>query len=86
LFDENEAVGFTVELSGMSDEDCRRVLWRRKLNRLWKLCGPMERKTEASPISAHVRPHITAKARREVRDVAELLGGTEEIDEYRGSI
>ncbi len=54
-------------------------IWRRKLNRLWKLCGPWPQKPGAHRFRhtfARVllqRPNVT------VRDVAELLGNTEEM-------
>jgi integrase len=54
-------------------------LWRRKLNRLWKMCGPWpERPTPHRFRHTFARillqqPNVT------VRDVAELLGNTEEL-------
>lgn len=54
-------------------------LWRRKLQRLWKMCGPW-----TEPPTPHRFRHTFArillqKANVTVRDVAELLGNTEEI-------
>jgi integrase len=53
--------------------------WRRKLNRLWKMCGPW-----SSPPVHHRFRHTFARIMLEqddvgVRDVAELLGDTEEM-------
>ena len=54
-------------------------VWRRKLNGLWALCGPWPEKPTAHrfrhtfPRILLQRPNVT------VRDVAELLGNTEEM-------
>jgi integrase len=54
-------------------------LWRRKLNKLWALCGPWP-----EPPMPHRFRHTFARILLEranipVRDVAELLGDTEEM-------
>jgi integrase len=54
-------------------------LWRRKLNKLWELCGPWKDKP-----TPHRFRHTFARILLErpgvtVRDVAELLGNTEQI-------
>jgi integrase len=54
-------------------------LWRRKLNKLWNLCGPWKDKP-----TQHRFRHTFARILLErpgvtVRDVAELLGNTEQI-------
>jgi integrase len=54
-------------------------LWRRKLNKLWELCGPWKDKP-----TPHRFRHAFARILLErpgvtVRDVAELLGNTEQI-------
>ena len=54
-------------------------LWRRKLNRLWKLCGPWKEKPTPHRFRHTFARILLQKPGVTVRDVAELLGDTEEI-------
>jgi integrase len=54
-------------------------LWRRKLQRLWKLCGPWAEKPTPHRFRHTFARILLQKANVTVRDVAELLGNTEEI-------
>jgi integrase len=54
-------------------------LWRRKLNRLWELCGPWKEKPTPHRFRHTFARILLQKPGVTVRDVAELLGDTEEI-------
>jgi len=54
-------------------------LWRRKLQRLWRLCGEWDEKPTPHRFRHTFARILLQKANVTVRDVAELLGNTEEI-------
>jgi integrase len=54
-------------------------LWRRKLNRLWALCGPWPAKPTPHRFRHTFARILLQKPGVSVRDVAELLGDTEEV-------
>ena len=54
-------------------------LWRRKLNRLWALCGPWKEKPTPHRFRHTFARILLQKPGVTVRDVAELLGDSEEI-------
>jgi integrase len=54
-------------------------LWRRKLNRLWKLCGPWAEEPTPHRFRHTFARILLQKPGVTVRDVAELLGDTEEV-------
>ncbi len=54
-------------------------LWRRKLNRLWDLCGPWKSKPHPHRFRHTFARILLQKPGVTVRDVAELLGDTEEM-------
>ena len=53
--------------------------WRRKLNKLWKLCGPWTEKPTPHRFRHTFARILLEKPGVTVRDVAELLGNTEEM-------
>jgi len=53
--------------------------WRRKLNKLWKLCGPWKEKPKPRRCRHTFARILLQKHGVTVRDVAELLGNTEEM-------
>lgn len=54
-------------------------LWRRKLVRLWNMCGPWTERPTPHRFRHTFARILLQKANVTVRDVAELLGNTEEI-------
>jgi len=54
-------------------------LWRRKLNRLWDLCGPWKSKPHPHRFRHTFARILLQKPSVTVRDVAELLGDTEDV-------
>ncbi len=54
-------------------------IWRRKLNRLWDLCAPWKEKPTPHRFRHTFARILLQKPGVTVRDVAELLGDTEEI-------
>jgi len=40
-------------------------VWRRKLNKLWSLCGTWKDKPTPNPVSSHLRPHPAPTPRRD---------------------
>ena len=54
-------------------------VWRRKLLRLWNLCGPWPERPSPHRFRHTFARILLEKANVTVRDVAELLGNTEEI-------
>jgi len=54
-------------------------IWRRKLNRLWDLCGPWKEKPTPHRFRHTFARILLQKPGVTVRDVAELLGDTEDI-------
>jgi integrase len=52
-------------------------LWRRKLNRLWKLCGPWEVKPHPHRFRHTFARILLQKPEVTVRDVGELMGDSE---------
>jgi integrase len=54
-------------------------VWRRKLRRLWDLCGPWTERPTPHRFRHTFARILLQKANVTVRDVAELLGNTEEI-------
>jgi integrase len=54
-------------------------VWRRKLNRLWSLCGPWKEKPTPHRFRHTFARILLQKPGVTVRDVAELLGDTEEM-------
>jgi integrase len=54
-------------------------IWRRKLNRLWKLCGPWSEKPTPHRFRHTFARILLQRPNVTVRDVAELLGNTEEM-------
>ena len=63
----------TTDMSVVTD------VWRRKLLRLWSLCGPWPEKPSPHRFRHTFARILLQKANVTVRDVAELLGNTEEI-------
>jgi integrase len=63
----------TTDISVITD------LWRRKLNRLWKLCGPWTIQPTPHRFRHSFARILLQKSGVSVRDVAELLGNTEAI-------
>ena len=63
----------TTDISVITD------VWRRKLLRLWDLCGPWPRRPTPHRFRHTFARILLQKANVTVRDVAELLGNTEEI-------
>jgi len=53
--------------------------WRRKLNKLWKICGPWKEKPTPHRFRHTFARILLQKPGVTVRDVAELLGNTEEM-------
>lgn len=60
-------------------------LWRRKLNTLWASCGPWEHKPTPHRFRHTFARILLQKQGVTVRDVAELLGNTEEMVSKRYS-
>ncbi|HEX4750289.1 MAG TPA: site-specific integrase, partial [Bryobacteraceae bacterium] len=60
-------------------------VWRRKLNRVWDLCGPWKDKPTPHRFRHTFARILLQKPGVTVRDVAELLGNTEEIVRKRYS-
>jgi integrase len=54
-------------------------VWRRKLRRLWDLCGPWTERPTPHRFRHTFARILLQKANVTVRDLAELLGNTEEI-------
>lgn len=54
-------------------------VWRRKLNKVWKLCGPWKEKPTPHRFRHTFARILLQKPGVTVRDVAELLGNTEEM-------
>jgi integrase len=54
-------------------------IWRRKLKRLWNLCGPWPEKPTPHRFRHTFARILLQRANVTVRDVAELLGDTEEV-------
>ena len=54
-------------------------VWRRKLNRLWALCGPWKEKPHPHRFRHTFARILLNRPGVEVRDVAELLGNTEQM-------
>jgi integrase len=54
-------------------------VWRRKLKQLWKLCGPWPEKPTPHRFRHTFARVLLQRANVTVRDVAELLGNTEEM-------
>ena len=54
-------------------------LWRRRLNRLWDLCGPWKSKPHPHRFRHTFARILLQKPGVTVRDVAELLGDTEDM-------
>jgi integrase len=54
-------------------------VWRRKLNRVWDLCGPWKDKPTPHRFRHTFARVLLQKAGVTVRDVAELLGNTEDM-------
>lgn len=54
-------------------------IWRRKLKRLWDLCGPWPEKPTAHRFRHTFARILLQRPNVTVRDVAELLGNTEEM-------
>jgi hypothetical protein len=54
-------------------------IWRRKLNRLWDLCGPWTERPTPHRFRHTFARILLQKLGVTVRDVAELLGDTEEL-------
>jgi integrase len=54
-------------------------VWRRKLKRLWSLCGPWPEKPTPHRFRHTFARILLQRANVTVRDVAELLGDTEEM-------
>jgi integrase len=54
-------------------------VWRRKLKRLWKLCGPWPEKPTPHRFRHTFARILLQRANVTVRDVAELLGNTEDM-------
>lgn len=54
-------------------------LWRRKLNKLWTLCGPWPEKPTPHRFRHTFARILLQKSNVTVRDVAELLGDTEDM-------
>jgi integrase len=63
----------TTDISVITD------VWRRKLLRLWNLCGPWDERPTPHRFRHTFARILLEKANVTVRDVAELLGNTEEI-------
>jgi integrase len=63
----------TTDMSVVTD------VWRRKLLRLWSLCGPWPEKPSPHRFRHTFARILLQKANVTVRDVAQLLGNTEEI-------
>jgi len=61
------------------DLDVITDLWRRKLNKLWDLCGPWKVKPTPHRFRHTFARILLQKPGVTVRDVAELLGNTEEM-------
>ena len=61
------------------DLDVITDLWRRKLNKVWELCGPWKEKPTPHRFRHTFARILLQKPGVTVRDVAELLGNTEEI-------
>ncbi len=60
-------------------------VWRRKLNRVWELCGPWKEKPTPHRFRHTFARILLQKPGVTVRDVAELLGNTEEMVRKRYS-
>jgi integrase len=60
-----------------SDTNVITDVWRRKLNRLWELCGTWDEKPTPHRFRHTFARVLLQKANVTVRDVAELLGNTE---------
>jgi integrase len=54
-------------------------VWRRKLKRLWKLCGPWKQKPTPHRFRHTFARILLARPGVTVRDVAELVGNTEQM-------
>ena len=54
-------------------------IWRRKLNKLWTLCGPWKEKPTPHRFRHTFARILLSKGSVTVRDVAELLGDTEDM-------
>lgn len=82
-----ERIRFRAELNGplifgshtTKDTNVITDLWRRKLKRLWDLCGPWPEKPTPHRFRHTFARILLQKANVTVRDVAELLGNTEEM-------
>ena len=59
--------------------------WRRKLNKIWETCGPWERNPHPHQFRHTFARILLQKPGVTVRDVAELLGNTEDIVRRRYS-
>jgi integrase len=82
-----ERIRFRAELNGplifgshtTKDTNVMTDLWRRKLKRLWDLCGPWPEKPTPHRFRHTFARILLQKANVTVRDVSELLGNTEEM-------
>ena len=70
---------FIFGAKATSDINVVTDLWRRKLNRLWDLCGPWKSKPHPHRFRHTFARILLEKPGVTVRDVAELLGDTEEM-------